>query len=154
MNTIGHLLCAQILLFFGAHDYISITSMIITGLASILIDLEHVPKLGLAIKTLRFSPTTRTRWHELFGLFVLMSISTVILFFSASIGRCMLIGFVSHYFLDLLTRSTRPLYPLSEKTIFLGLAPRGLRELVVYDAILTITMGVIWAWSLHDSGFL
>jgi len=154
VNTIGHLLCAQILLFFGAHEHVSLNTMIITGLASILIDLEHVPKLGLAIKTLRFSPTTRTRWHELFGLFVLMSISTVVLFFSASIGRCMLIGFVSHYFLDLLTRSTRPLYPMSEKTIFLGLAPRSLRELVVYDTVLTIAMGVIWAWSLHDSGFL
>ena len=154
MNTIGHLLCAQILLFSGAHDCVSLNTMIITGLASILIDLEHVPKLGLAIKTLRFSPTTRTRWHELYGLFVFMSVSAVILFFSASIGRCMLIGFVSHYFLDLLTRPTRPLYPMSEKTISLGLAPRGLRELVVYDTILTIAMGVIWAWSLHDSGFL
>lgn len=154
MNTIGHLLFAQILLFFGAHDCVSLNTMIITGLASILIDLEHLPKLGLAIKTWRFSPSTRTRWHELFGLVVLMSISTVILFYSASIGRCMLIGFVSHYFLDLLTRPTRPLYPMSEKTIFLGLAPRSIRELVVYDAILTITMGVIWAWSLHDSGFL
>jgi hypothetical protein len=128
--------------------------MIITGLASILIDLEHVSKLGLAIKTLRFSPTTRTRWHELYGLFVIMSVSAVILFFSASVGRCLLIGFVSHYFLDLLTRPTRPLYPLSEITIFLGLAPRGLRKLVVYDTILTAAMGVIWAWSLHDSGFL
>lgn len=154
MNSIGHLLFAQILLFFGAHSRVSLNTIIITGLASILIDLEHVPRLGQAMKTLRFSPTTRTRWHELYGLFVLMSISTLVLFFSASVGRCLLIGFVSHYFLDLLTRPTRPLYPMSEKTIFLGLAPRGLRELVVYDTVLTITMGVIWAWRLHDSGFL
>ena len=154
MNTIGHILCAHILLFFSAHDRVSLRTLIVTGLASILIDLEHVPRVKLAIKTRRFSPSTRTRWHELFGLFVLMFISTVISFFSASIGRSLLIGFVSHHFLDLLTRPTRPLYPMSEKVIFLGFMPRSFRELVVYDTILTIVMGVIWAWSLHDLGFL
>lgn len=154
MNTIGHILFAHILVLFAARDDVSLTTLIVTGLASVLIDLDHITKVGHAIKKGRFGPSTRTRWHELFGLFVFMSISVYVSVFSASIGRSLLIGFVSHYFLDLLTRPTRPLYPMSEKLVFLKLAPRGLRELVAYDAILTIVMGVIWVWSLHDLGLL
>ena len=62
----------------------------------------------------------------------------------------MLIGFVSHYILDFLTRPTRPLFPIEKEVVFLKLAPRGMRELVIYDTILTIVIGVIWVWNLHD----
>jgi len=154
VNSIAHILFAHILLFFGAREYVTPTTIIITGIAAVLVDLEHIPRLGLALKTRRFSPSTRTRWHELYGLFVSMSISTGISFLSAPIGRSLLIGLVSHYFLDMLMRPTRPLYPMSKELVFLGLAPRKLRELVAYDTLLTIIMGVIWAWSLHDLGFL
>lgn len=129
---------------FGARDDVSLMTLIVTGVASVLIDLDHVTKVGLAVKTGRFGPSARTRWHELFGLFILMSVSIGISFFSASVGQSLLIGFVSHYVLDLLTRPTRPLYPMSEKLVFLNLAPTNLRRLVVYDTILTIFMGVVW----------
>jgi membrane-bound metal-dependent hydrolase YbcI (DUF457 family) len=72
-----------------------------------------------------------------------MSISLVVTFFSADVGKLLLIGFVSHYFLDLLTRPTRPLYPFSEKMVFLGLAPRSLKKLTAYDIIITVIMGLI-----------
>jgi len=83
-----------------------------------------------------------------------MSISLTIMFFSTTLGRLLLIGFVSHYFLDLLTRPTRPLYPVSEKVVFLGLAPRNLKKLTAYDTVITVIMGVILIAGLHGQGLL
>ena len=154
LNPIGHIFLANFLLLFGAHSYVSPTILIVTGNASTLSDLDHIPWLRLAIKTRRFGTEARTRWHELPGLLLSMAISIVITYFSASLGRSLLIGFVSHYFLDLLTRPTRPFYPISEKVVFLELAPRSLRKLIVYDTVLTEVMGVVWIWSLHGQGFL
>jgi hypothetical protein len=59
---------------------------------------------------------------------------------------------VSHYFLDLLTRPTRPFYPLNEKVVFLGLAPRNLKKLTIYDAVITATFGVILIAGLQGQG--
>ncbi len=150
MNTLGHVFFAHILLLSFYRYSASPTTLIVTAIASILVDLEHIPKIGRAIKTGRFPPSSRTRWHEMFGLIVFMSISLGITYFSDAIGRSLLIGFVSHYILDFLTRPTRPLFPLGKEVVFLKLAPRSLRELVFYDAILTTVIGVIWVWSLHD----
>ena len=52
------------------------------------------------------------------------------------------------------TRPTRPLYPLSESTVFLEMAPMSLRGLFVYDTVLTVTMGVFWLWNLNGLGLL
>jgi hypothetical protein len=106
------------------------------------------------MKTLRFKSETRSRWHELPGLLLAMSISITIMLFSASLGRSLLIGFVSHYFLDILTRPTRPFYPLSGKVVFLGLAPRNLKKLTAYDTVLTVILGVILIAGLHVQGTL
>jgi len=126
----------------------------VTSIASVITDLDHILHLRTAMKTLRFKSETRTRWHELPGLLLAMSISIAVMFFSASLGRSLLIGFVSHYFLDLLTRPTRPFYPLSEKVVFLGLAPRNLKKLTAYDTVLTVILGVILIASLHGQGIL
>jgi hypothetical protein len=83
-----------------------------------------------------------------------MSISLTIMLLSATIGRLLLIGSVSHYFLDLLTRPTRPLYPLSKKVVFLGLAPRNLKKLTIYDTIITVTMGITLIAGLLSLGLL
>jgi ABC-type multidrug transport system permease subunit len=125
-----------------------------TTLASVITDLDHVLHLRTAMKTHRFKSETRSRWHELPGLLLAMTASTIVMFFSASLGRALLIGFVSHYFLDLLTRPTRPFYPLSEKIVFLGLAPRNLKKLTAYDTVLTVIMGVILIASLYGQGIL
>jgi hypothetical protein len=126
----------------------------ITSIASIITDLDHIAHLRVALKTRRFKSETRTRWHELYGLLVAMSISLTIMIFSATVGRLLLLGFVSHYFLDILTRPTRPFYPLSEKIVFLGLAPRNLKKLTVYDTVITVIMGVILIAGLHGQGLL
>jgi membrane-bound metal-dependent hydrolase YbcI (DUF457 family) len=83
-----------------------------------------------------------------------MSISLTVMFFSDIVGRLLLIGLVSHYFLDLLTRPTRPLYPLSKKVVFLGLAPRNLKKLTVYDTIITVATGAILMVGLQNLGLL
>jgi hypothetical protein len=106
------------------------------------------------MKTRRFKSETRSRWHELSGLLVAMSISITVMLFSASLGRSLLIGFVSHYFLDFLTRPTRPFYPLNEKVVFLGLAPRNLKKLTAYDTVLTVILGVILIVGLQGQGLL
>jgi ABC-type multidrug transport system permease subunit len=125
-----------------------------TTLAAVITDLDHVLHLRTAMKTHRFKSETRSRWHELPGLLLAMTVSTIVMLFSASLGRALLIGFVSHYFLDLLTRPTRPFYPLSERIVFLGLAPRNLKKLTAYDTVLTVIMGVILIASLQGQGIL
>ena len=154
MNTLGHVFFANILLLFGAPSIVSPTTLLVTSIASVITDLDHILHLRTAMKTRRFKSETRTRWHELHGLLLAMSISIAITVFSASLGRSLLIGFVSHYFLDLLTRPTRPFYPLSEKVVFLGLAPRNLKKLTAYDTVLTVILGVILIASLHGQGLL
>jgi hypothetical protein len=154
LNSVGHLFFANLLLAFGAPSLVSPTAIVIISIAAIITDLEHVSHLRVAMKTRRFKSETRTRWHELPGLLLAMSISITIMLFSATLGRLLLMGFVSHYFLDLLTRPTRPLYPLSEKVVFLGLAPRNLKKLTIYDTVITVIMGVILIAGLYGQGFL
>ena len=145
---------ANLLLVFGAPSIVSPTALLITSIAAIVIDLEHISHLRVALKTRRFKSETRTRWHELTGLLLAMSISLAVMLFCVTVGRLLLMGLVSHYFLDLLTRPTRPLYPLSNKVVFLGLAPRNLKKLTIYDTIITVTMGAILVVVLHNIGFL
>ncbi len=154
MNSLSHLFFANLLLVFGAPSLVSPTALLTTSIAAIIIDLEHIAHLRTAMKTRRFKSETRSRWHELTGLLLTMACSLTIMLFSAMIGRALLIGFVSHYFLDLLTRPTRPLYPLSKKVVFLGLAPRNLKKLTFYDTIITVTMGIILMLGLHSLGLL
>ena len=154
MNSVGHIFFANLLLVFGAPSIVSPTTLIITSIASIITDLDHLAHLRTAMKTRRFKSETRSRWHELPGLLLAMSISLAIMFFSATVGRVLLIGFVSHYFLDLLTRPTRPFYPLSEKVVFLGLAPRNLKKLTAYDTVITAIMGVILIAGLYGQGLI
>jgi hypothetical protein len=154
LNTLGHVFFANLLLVFGAPAIVSPTTLMVTSIASVITDLDHIYHLRTAIKTLRFKSETRTRWHELPGLLLAMSISIAIMFFSATLGRSILIGFVSHYFLDLLTRPTRPFYPLSERVMFLGLAPRNLKKLTAYDTVLTVILGVILIVGLHGQGII
>jgi len=154
LNTLGHVFFANLLMVLGAPSIVSPTTLIVTSIASAITDLDHIFHLRTAMKTLRFKSETRTRWHELPGLLLAMIISIAIMFFSASVGKCILIGFVSHYFLDLLTRPTRPFYPLSEKVMFLGLAPRNLKKLTIYDTVLTVMLGVILIAGLHGQGLL
>ncbi len=145
---------ANLLLVFGAPSIVFPAALVITSIASIIVDLEHISHLRAAMKTRRFKSETRTRWHELPGLLLAMAISLTIMLFSTTLGRLLLIGFVSHYFLDLLTRPTRPLYPLSEKVVFLGLAPRNLKKLTVYDTVITVIMGLILIVGLYGQGLL
>jgi len=154
VNTIAHALFANILLLVGAPELATPYYLVVNALAGVAVDLDHIPKLGKAVRTLRFGQSSRTRWHELQGLLASMLISMLASLLSPELGRALLIGAVSHYFLDLATRPTRPLYPLSESTVFLGMAPSSLRGLFAYDTVLTAAMGVIWIWSLRGLGLL
>jgi hypothetical protein len=145
---------ANLLLVFGFPSLVSPSALLITSIATIIMDLEHIAHLRVAMKTRRFKSETRTRWHELTGLLLAMSISLTIMLFSDTVGRLLLIGLASHYFLDLLTRPTRPLYPLSKKVVFLGLAPRNLKKLAVYDSVITVATGAILMVGLQNLGLL
>lgn len=154
MNSLGHVFFANLLLVLGAPSIVSPTTLIATSIASIITDLDHIFHLRAAMETRRFKTETRSPWHELTGMLLAMIVSLAIMLDSATLGQSLLIGFVSHYFLDLLTRPTRPFYPFSEKVVFLGLAPRNLKKLTAYDAIITVIMGVILIASLLGQGLL
>ena len=121
--------------------------MLIVSFCSVLIDLDHIPSLRYVVQGNRFGPGSRSRWHELYGLLLTLIVCFIVVLFSNELGRIMMIGFVSHFFLDMLTRPTRPFYPISEKTIFLKLAPSKLSYLIIYDLVVTVLLGMILFWS-------
>jgi hypothetical protein len=154
LNTFGHIFFANLLLVFGAPSIVSPTTLMVTTIAAVITDIDHFVHLRTALKTRRFKSETRSRWHELPGLLLMMTVAVAVMLVSESLGRALLVGFVSHYFLDLLTRPTRPFYPLSEKVVFLGLAPRNLKKLTVYDTAVTATFGAILIAGLVGQGIL
>ena len=59
---------------------------------------------------------------------------------------------LSHFVVDFLTRPSRPLYPFSTREVDLKLYPRGLREMIIWDAILTVCLGLIYIMIPQSNG--
>ena len=154
MNPLAHIFLAHLLLIYICREGITELSLIISGLSAIVVDLDHLPMLRRALRTHRFTPESRSRWHELYGLVVGMIVCLPLLAIWPWLGKPALIGLVSHYFLDMVSRPTRPFYPFSDQVVHLKLAPIGLRNLTIYDIIITSLMGGVWLWSLRGLGLL
>ncbi len=88
--------------------------LILAGISSMIVDLDHLTELRRALRTGRFGAKSRSRWHELEGLAVTMLLCLVFELLGFQFSRSLLVGFISHYLLDMLTRSTRPFYPLEK----------------------------------------
>ena len=101
MNTIAHALFANLLLLLGAPEMATPANLVLNAVAAVAVDLDHIPSLGKAVRTLRFGQSSRSRWHELQGLLASMLISVLATILSPELGRVLLMGAVSHYFLDL-----------------------------------------------------
>ncbi|MEQ9716417.1 MAG: metal-dependent hydrolase [Candidatus Asgardarchaeia archaeon] len=153
MNIIAHLLISLILYALFRNLYlISLQTLlsvdfIICAIASILPDLDHINMIGKALKTKRFGPEVRTWLHELPGYLLFSIIGVLVYFFiSPEFGRAILIGFSTHYFLDAISRPTRPFHPVDDTIVFYYLAPRSdLKALVIYDAGITgMLLGVFF----------
>ena len=142
LNPLGHILFANLLLTYYL-DKVSFTEMCMVSISGIIVDLDHIPSLGDFMRTKRFGPGVRSRWHEIYGLLASLILSFLIMFISIDVGRILMIGFTSHYFLDMITRPTRPYYPLSEKTVFLKLAPTNHSNLIIYDIVVTAFFGLM-----------
>jgi len=143
MNIIFHALLGLLLAkLFGIS---SIPSIIMGVLFSVFPDFDHIPYLKRAFRTGRFGVESRSPLHELVGLVVVLSGSLVV---KVVFSHLFLLAFscgLSHFVVDFLTRPSRPLYPFSAKKVDLNLYPRGLREMFVCDAILTVAIGLIYA---------
>ena len=141
MNLFAHAIIGFILsqLFFSPTEYLMIGLMIV---AAIILDLDHIHHLRRAFKTTRFGYQSRTRFHELYGLTIGLIFFLVLSVFT-SFAIPLMIAFVSHFFLDWLTRPTRPFYPYSEKVLHFNIYPKSLRGLVIADSIVTAILLII-----------
>ena len=143
MNIIFHALLGLLLAkLFGIS---SIPSILIGVLFSVFPDFDHIPYLKRAFKTGRFGVESRSPLHELAGLVFVLSGSLVVKVVCSHLFLMALSCGLSHFLVDFLTRPSRPLYPFSGKEVDLNLYPRGLREMFVCDAILTVAIGLIYA---------
>ena len=143
MNIIFHALLGLLLAkLFGIS---SIPSILIGVLFSVFPDFDHIPYLKRAFRTGRFGVESRSPLHELVGLVVVLSGSLVVKFVWSHLFLLAFSCGLSHFVVDFLTRPCRPLYPFSVKKVDLNLYPRGLREMFVCDAILTVAIGLIYA---------
>jgi len=142
MNIAFHILTG--LLFakiFGVRSLPGITMGVIF---SIIPDIDHIPHLGKALKTGRFGVGSRSTLHELVGLALITTGSLIINVAYPHLFPLTLSCGLSHYAIDLLTRPSRPLYPFSTREVDLKLYPRGLREMIIWDTILTAGLGLIY----------
>jgi hypothetical protein len=142
MNVIFHalsgLLIAQLLGF-------STMPSILLGVSfSILPDLDHIRHLKRATRTGRFGVESRSPLHELMGLIIVLSGSLVVGVVRPHLFPLAFSCGLSHFVVDFLTRPFRPLYPFSTRKVDLKLYPRGLKEMFVWDAILTAVLGAVY----------
>ncbi len=142
MNIIFHALLGLLLAkLFG----ISLGPSILIGvLFSVFPDFDHIPYLKKASRTGRFGVESRSPLHELIGLVLVLSGSLVVKVVSSDLFLLVFSCGLSHFVVDFLTRPSRPLYPFSGKEVDLNLYPRGLKEMFVWDAILTAGLGLVY----------
>jgi hypothetical protein len=142
MNIAFHILTGLLLAkLFGVNSLPGITIGVIF---SVIPDIDHIPHLGKALKTGRFGVGSRSTLHELVGLALITTGSLIINVAYPHLFPLTLSCGLSHYAIDLLTRPSRPLYPFSTREVDLKLYPRGLREMIIWDTILTAGLGLIY----------
>ena len=142
MNIAFHILTG--LLFAKLYGVNSLPGITIGVIFSIIPDIDHIPHLGKALKTGRFGVGSRSTLHELVGLALITTGSLIIKAAFPHLFPLTLSCGLSHYAIDLLTRPSRPLYPFSTREVDLKLYPRGLREMIIWDTILTAGLGLIY----------
>lgn len=145
MNLFAHMFAGIIiaLLFFSHSDFMLI---LITVLLATFIDLDHIPYLKKAVKTKKFGYESRSIFHELFGLSIGLIMFVITSFYFYVMPFCL--AFISHYFLDMLTRPTRPLYPFRKDVCHFNMYPKSPIGLVIADIIVTsfllILVVILW----------
>ncbi len=142
MNIAFHILTG--LLFAKLFGVRSLPGITIGVIFSIIPDIDHIPHLGKALKTGRFGVGSRSTLHELVGLALITTGSLIVKTAYPHLFPLTLSCGLSHYAIDLLTRPSRPLYPFSTREVDLKLYPRGLREMIIWDTILTAGLGLIY----------
>jgi len=142
MNIIFHALLGLLLAkLFGIS---SIRDVLMGVLFSVFPDLDHIPYLKKAFRTGRFGVESRSPLHELVGLVLVLSGSLVVKVVCSHLFLPAFSCGLSHFVVDFLTRPCRPLYPFSVKKVDLNLYPRGLKEMFIWDAILTAALGLVY----------
>ena len=142
MNIAFHILTG--LLFAKLFGVSSLPGITIGVIFSIIPDIDHIPHLGKALKTGRFGVGSRSTLHELVGLALITTGSLIVKTAYPHLFLLTLSCGLSHYVIDLLTRPSRPLYPFSTREVDLKIYPRGLREMIIWDTILTAGLGLIY----------
>lgn len=142
MNIIFHALMGLLLAKLFGISYVP--SILVGVLFSVFPDLDHLPHLKKALRTGRFGVESRSLFHELIGLTLVLSGSLVVNVISPHLFPLALSCGVSHFVIDFLTRPCRPLYPFSDKKVDLNLYPKGLREMFVWDTVLTVAVGIVY----------
>lgn len=141
MNIVFHVLMGFLLAeIFGIS---SLREISIGVLFSVYPDFDHTPHLGKALRTGRFGVESRSSLHELLGLALLVLGSLVVRAIRPRLFPLTFSCGLSHFVVDFLTRPSRPLYPFSDRKVDLGLYPRGLKEMILLDVVLTVGLGLI-----------
>ena len=136
MNSIAHILLSYLIGRQFTHDPLILAMCVFWG---ILPDLDHIPHLASALRTGRFGPKSRSRFHELYGLSVISSAFSIVLLFRPGL-YFLYFPLLGHYLFDFLTRPTRPLYPCEDTEQFGHIYPRSLKWMTVADILVTLAL--------------
>jgi len=143
MNIIFHALLGMLAAKLLGINFIP--DILIGVLFSVFPDFDHVLYLKKAFKTGRFGVESRSPLNEFMGLIFVLSASLVVKVVYSHLFLLVFSCGLSHFVVDFLTRPCRPLYPFSNKEVDLNLYPKGLKQMFVYDMVLTIALGLIYA---------
>lgn len=115
---------------------------------SLLIDVTHLPyliKVKRGVIRKRFGSQGRTRFHEIYGLSVFSAVLSVSYFlYDPVVVKIAVLCLVLHFSLDFVSGKSMPFYPYSKREVFMKMAPYGYREKIIFEAVLTLFLGVIF----------
>jgi len=109
----------------------------------ILPDFDHITHIPRALKTGRFGPQSRSNIHELYGLTIIASITTILFYVNPSLAPLVFLPFLAHHLMDFLTRPTRPFKPVDETETHLKIYPKSIMGLTIADTIVTAGL-IVW----------
>ena len=139
MNSLAHAIVSYAI---GARLTDDPALVLLAVFFGVLPDLDHLPHLATAVKTWRFGPKARSRYHELYGL-TLASVAAVVAYaIDPTLAYVIFLPLLAHHLMDFVSRPTRPFNPVDDTSVHLKLYPTSLRGLAIADTMVTILLAI------------
>ena len=140
MNLLAHAVVSYAIGVYFTDDPRLILLAVFFG---VLPDLDHIPHLLTAVRSGRFGPQSRSRYHELYGLSLAAALAVVAYTIKPLLSPIIFFPLLAHHLMDFTTRPTRPFNPVDYASVHLRLYPNSLSGLTAADTLVTAAL-ILW----------